>query len=207
MSSKGFTIIELLISIFILSVAVIGIFSAFSMVAILTSDMADRLTATHLAQEGLEIIRNIRDTNWLGMDSAECQSENQTEPSPCPVSWLESIEDYCPTGCEADYTSGTAYQVFPISPWPNNGSDLLLSSDGFYNYSSGSLTKFKRKILVNRVSDALGDQGYIIKVIVEVSWDKKATILNSRDSAGNCGQNNCIKAEYALYDWYNYKYH
>jgi prepilin-type N-terminal cleavage/methylation domain-containing protein len=53
--SKGFTLIELIISVFILSVAVVGIFNAFSIMIILTSDAADRLTATYLAQEGEEI--------------------------------------------------------------------------------------------------------------------------------------------------------
>src|ERR1035437_4630247 len=68
--SKGFTIIELVISISILSVAVVGIFNALSVLIILTSDSADRLTGTYLAQEGMEIVRNIRDTNWLDMNKA-----------------------------------------------------------------------------------------------------------------------------------------
>jgi len=57
-----------------------------------------------------------------------------------------------------------------------------------------------------------------VKVSVEVSWNKKATILSGGVSAGNCCPDennsncptyptkvsNCIKAETTLYDWYNY---
>ena len=82
-SSKGFTIIELIISIFILSVALVGIFSAFSIVTILTSDSADRLTGTYLAQEGMEIVRNIRDTNWIKMDH-DCSGS-----ATCTYTWLD----------------------------------------------------------------------------------------------------------------------
>jgi prepilin-type N-terminal cleavage/methylation domain-containing protein len=92
---NGFTIIELVISIFILSVAIVGVFSAYSMVTILTSDASDRLTATYLAQEGMEITRNVRDTNWLNIDAG----------NPAGATWLDGLS--CLSGCEADYTNAT----------------------------------------------------------------------------------------------------
>src|SRR3989338_7885463 len=106
---NGFTIIELIISIFILSVAVVGIFSAFSMMAILTADVTDRLTATYLVQEGMEIIRNIRDTNWLNMDAG----------SP-GATWLDGLTSCSANsgGCEVDYTTtgSGSYLVRPYNP-------------------------------------------------------------------------------------------
>src|SRR3989344_4749088 len=60
MKKTGFTIIELVISIFIITVAVVGVYSAFSLAVILSSDAANRLTAAYLGQEGQEIERNIR---------------------------------------------------------------------------------------------------------------------------------------------------
>ena len=91
MNSKGFTLIELIIAIFILSVAIIGVFSAFSLVAELTSAASSRLKASFLAQEGLEIIRNMRDSNWLQGNG-----------------WTDGIliEPCGTTGCEADYRTG-----------------------------------------------------------------------------------------------------
>jgi prepilin-type N-terminal cleavage/methylation domain-containing protein len=197
MKQNGFTIIELVISIFILSVAVVGIFSAFSIITILTSDAADRLTATYLVQEGMEIIRNIRDTNWLNMDAGV--------PG---ATWLNGLTG-CSGGCEADYiTTAGSNPVMHSSL-----SYLYLNTSGFYCYPAdgsttctGAKTKFQRKITITHPKDAGGnDINYIIKVVTQVSWDEKATILNSFGfSAKDCYEGkNCITAQWTLYNWYN----
>ena len=189
---KGFTIIELAISIFILSVAIVGIFSAFSVTTILTSDSADRLTGTYLAQEGMEIIRNIRDTNWLNANSS---------------TWLDGLDlSACSSGqgCEVDYTESAPH------PWSYGTQDYLkINSAGFYVYDSEipSHTKFKRMISILPTVDANNQQAdHIVLVTVAVSWDEKATILNpSGFSADICHEGrNCIIVEETLYDWYNY---
>lgn len=176
MQSKGFTIIELVISIFVLSVGVVGVFSAFSMMVILTADTADRLTATYLAQEGMEIVRNIRDNNWLKKD----------------VSWTEGLTTVgaCSdvnTGCRADYTS----------PSMSGGYDVYLylnKNNNFYDYDiTGTKTKFRRKILIDTLPDL--DQN-ILKVTVSVFWDQKPTILNFMQTTGS------ITTEETLYNWY-----
>lgn len=190
---SGFTIIELIIAIFILSIAVIGIFSAFSLMVILASDGADRLTASYLAQEGDEIVRNIRDTNWLAMDA-----ETILNPAHyTTITWLDGLgadSNCAATGCKADYADMT------LLPWENNINDFLsINSAGFYNYGDGALTKFKRKLKITPITD------YVVKVTVEVSWTQKPTLFNlSGAVAGVCGEDNCIKVEETLYDWYNY---
>lgn len=173
---KGFTIIELIISIFIMSIAVVGIYSAFSIMSILTSNISDRLVGTYLAQEGQELIRNKRDNNWLALGRASWDnglSSCQTE-----------------TGCIADYAG-------LIRPWAN---DYLNKDEaGFYNYNAGQKTKFKRKILIQKsfVPD-------FIKVLVQVSWDEKANLLNPVGSnAGVCNSSNCIELESTLYNWFD----
>jgi len=189
-------------SIFVLSIAVVGIFNAFSIVTILTSDSSDRLVAAYLAQEGMEIVRNIRDTNWLNMDT--CISET------CLYHWDDglNLSSCSSTGCEADYNStvlsGSFGSYLRIDPFKFDS-----AGSGFYNYDvMGSETKFKRKIKVSQVADAdITDEealDHIIDVIVEVTWDKKATLLNSKGAAGDCGPYNCITTEEVLYNWYNY---
>lgn len=205
---NGFTIIELIISIFILSVAIVGIFSAFSVIKILTYDTADRLTATYLAQEGMEIVRNIRDTNWLNMDfCAATPSDSRCTPN-LPA-WVDGLGS-CTNGCEADYRTGTGQQDSSsvMTQWTSSGRYLKINlppnGSGFYNYTSGAQTKFKRKITIASITDVDGLTDHIIKVTVQVSWDKKATILSSKVSAGTCNAtaSNCITAEGTLYDWY-----
>ncbi|MBI2041809.1 MAG: prepilin-type N-terminal cleavage/methylation domain-containing protein [Candidatus Nealsonbacteria bacterium] len=64
-NKKGFTLIEAVLSTFILSVGVLAIFGVIQMIVSFTSGISSRLQATYLAQEGIENIRNIRDSNWL----------------------------------------------------------------------------------------------------------------------------------------------
>jgi type II secretory pathway pseudopilin PulG len=211
---EGFTMIEIVISIFILSFTVVGIFNAFSIMTILTSDSADRLTATYLAQDGMEIVRNIRDNNWLNMDAycetnPDCTTNND-------YSWVDYLTSgstnyslNCTNGCEADYTTNTGVAgAFAMAP---SASRYLFidNTNGFYNYTGGTPTRFQRKIIIEPIQDVDGKSDHIIKVTVQVSWNKKATILSDNYPAGvgNCDPHNCISAVETLYDWYNYTNH
>lgn len=220
--NKGFTIIELIISIFILQFAVIGVFNVFSVVTILTSDSADRLTGFYLAQEGMEIIKNIRDTNWLNIE------DNQL----AGYTWVDDLTKYgrtghAPTdfevsGCEADYKTRTPNEAWPLTTFSGTGNYLCNSGTGFYYYEiagggcspASAVSKFKRKIVITPITDVDGDDKHIIKVEVYVAWDEKANIirpsgLKAEDGLANCNKtlnniyyDNCILAVETLYNWY-----
>lgn len=177
---KGFTIVELVIAIFILSVAVFGVYNAFSTIVVLTSGISDRFTAAYLAQEGIEIIRNTRDTNWIEMGTDS------------NITWYDGLSGW-DQGGEADYTTGTAItNPTAMAPWTGSepsGSDggggnyLKLNTNGFYVYGAGLDTKFKRKIIITFLND------YIMRVSAKVFWSEK-------------GEWSQIEAEDNLYDWY-----
>ena len=203
-SSEGFTIIELIISIFILAIAVVGIFSAFSVVTILTAGSADKLTGTYLAQEGMEIVRNIRDTNWLNMDNAGC-----APGTTCTAySWEDGLvntvsnnpRDCLAQSCQADYTA----------TFMSLGADYLkMDANGFYVYdqANSAVTKFKRAITIKPITGADGNSDYIMKVTVQVSWDERSTVFRPGHPASECIEgSNCITTEETLYNWYNYKH-
>ena len=111
-------------------------------------------------------------------------------------------------------TSGTGISgATSMGPWAGTGRYLCINTNGFYYYASvaclaPATTKFKRKIKIIPITDVDGISDplkqHIIKVTVQVSWDEKATILNSGVFADICGASNCITAEETLYDWYNY---
>lgn len=65
LNKKGFTIIETILAVFIITIGVLGAFSLILMISSFTSGISSRLSAVYLAQEGIENIRNIRDSNWL----------------------------------------------------------------------------------------------------------------------------------------------
>jgi len=145
----GFTLLETIIAVFVVTVGLIGIFISIQNLNKYISEVSDKLIASYLAQEGLEIIRNIRDTNWI-------ESENPENPD---NSWDEGLSTNCINGCEVDYFCTTVEDPNSINPQDHNclksydaGQFLKIDSNGFYNYTEGSNTKFKRKITITKES-------------------------------------------------------
>lgn len=144
----GFTMVELIIAIIILSFGIISVYSAFSNMIMLSYNVSSRLTAVYLAKEGMEIVRNIRDDNFVNNKN-----------------WDKDIKS-CDKGCQADYKAGTLAETSlnKLQQYDDNNF-LSIDSDGFYSYGSGSATRFKRKITTtNEGKDAL-------KFNVQVFWD------------------------------------
>ena len=187
MHTKGFTIIELVIAIFIISFTVVGIFAAFSIMASLTYDATNRLTASYLGQEGVEIVRNIRDINWLTID------KNGTG------AWDAGLTGCDTTPCQGDFRENIL---------ENLGDNTYLKinpSEKFYDYSpSGAPSKFIRNIYIAKLTDFDGTDSHILKVTVKVSWDQKGNIFGEGHLATECTQANCVTIIETLYDWYNY---
>jgi prepilin-type N-terminal cleavage/methylation domain-containing protein len=144
---KGFTVIEVMVALFIIVTGIVGISGLLSQTVASSSLVSSKLIAGYLAQEGIEIVRNIRDSNWL---------EQRSEPA---IFWDQGI----PVGnWEADYQS-----ISLSSPFAGSGSYLKIgNSNGLYSYSAGQTTKFKRKITINKDTD-------VIMITVTVFWDEK----------------------------------
>ena len=76
---KSFTLIEVIIALFLITVGMLGPFALLQKTLAFTAITSSQLVASYLAQEGVELVRNIRDTNWLGRESwdnglTECSS-------------------------------------------------------------------------------------------------------------------------------------
>jgi len=64
-SNTGFTLVETLVAITILSLAVTGSFFTANNALVAAATSRDRLTASYLAQEGIEQVRKLRDDAYL----------------------------------------------------------------------------------------------------------------------------------------------
>lgn len=143
MQKKGFTIIEILAAIFVLTVGMIGVLTVIQQTMAYGEILNERLTAIYLVQEGIEIVRNIRDGNWL-------------EPA---SSWDANLTagDW-----EGDYTMTDSLIL-----WMGDGRNLKIDG-GFYKYSdNGTTTSFKRRITIEKPE---ADQ---LKATVTVNWEAR----------------------------------
>jgi type IV pilus modification protein PilV len=143
--SKGFTLIEVLAAMFILVMGVLGVFGLISRTVTFNSSVNSQLVASYLAQEGLELVRNIRDANFLKIHKG------------AGGEWNDGLTG-CSSGCGADYND-TALGGFQSTP--------LKLNNGFYTYDAGTDTIFTREIVID---SATAD---ILKVAVDVSWQDK----------------------------------
>jgi len=112
------------VAIFILTTGTMGAFSITQRTVAFASIFSSQLVASYLAQEGLEIVRNFRDSNYLQ-----------------ELAWDNGLTG-CTTGCEVDYDDSA------LLSWTDSGRFLKVG-DGFpYNYDTGDDTLYKRKITI-----------------------------------------------------------
>ncbi len=145
---RGFTMAEIIIALSILSFGIVLVYSAFSSIVVVTNNIHSRFAAAYLAQEGLEIVRNFRDDNFI----AGGAWDSGLSGSPCDV------------GCMVDYTARNTTQLIP---WDD--SYLGINDQGFYAYGQDlPPTIFKRKIVIAPI---LGLESQAMNVSVTVFWD------------------------------------
>ena len=118
MKNNGFTLIETLVAIFLLTVGTVGSFSLMQQATSFASIASSQFVASYLAQEGIEIIRNIRDANYLNGRN-----------------W----DDYI--------TEGTGRLSYSSIEFPDTICDTYLQHNGSF-YICSDTGKFQREITV-----------------------------------------------------------
>ena len=152
---RGFSLLEMIIVIFIVTAGLIGILSLVSQNIIVANINKNTLIASQLAQEGLELVRNVRDGNWL--DGADWK---------LGAGGFGSDSDIVQDGDYAiDYTG-------IISAAGINDMNAALKINGnFYEHGAGADTPFNRLIQVN-------DNGNYIEVECVVQWRDRGQLYD-----------------------------
>jgi len=180
LSKSGFTLVEALVSISILMVAIAGpmtIAQKSLSSAILSKD---QMTASFLAQDGLEAVKNLRDqvvlnsalgdTDWLsGLSDCICIDENE-----CNLDNL-SLAKYC----NIDTTLDNLTDIDAIRAKGENANPLLFLTDSEtgnfvkYGLSAGNLgsadSKFSRYINIRQSPN--NDNPNEAVVTVRIVWN------------------------------------
>lgn len=176
----GFTVLELIAGVFILSIGIVGVSALISRLLWYTRFVESKATAAYLAQEGMEIVRNIRDGNWL-----ECKIEGGWDETCLAEDWTDGL--FCcgstncvrdgDGACQADYLDCDQLNSYSGGPLEFNGE--------FYAYFNPpeEETKFKRII---EIGQETAEQ---VSVCTTVEWTEQ-------------GKGQSIKACEDLYNWY-----
>jgi len=149
----GFSLLEVIIAIFVLTTGILAVMSLIYKTVASSSFSSNRLIAAYLAQEGIEIVRNIRDTNWIQIQ--------QKIPG---KNWNDGLGlgTY-----QADYDDPSLTSI-------TNPSYLNIeTNNGFYGYDNGTQTSFQRTITISNgpITDSL-------EIRVDVSWRERGVTYN-----------------------------
>ena len=158
MRKNGFTLVEVIISLGIISLVSVGVMFAISLSLGSANRIKNSQIAANLSQEGLEVVRGIRDRDWHLGNSFGSSLANGTYL----VDW-------------------NSQSLLPFSD-----TFLKINSNGFYNYSSGQDTVFKRKITIESSGQNPATVEKVAKV--EVSWQERSSPK-------------IIQAELRLFNW------
>ena len=140
-NERGMTLVEALVAILILvfgivpSLAIVFTGNAFAY------SIRNNLVASNLAQEGIEVVRAIRDANWFNNQPFDMGLLDGTYR----LEWSSDI-------------------LLPESGNP----PLKVTPAGLYNYSSGIDTTFQRRMIITKIDPA--GCSCELRVIAEVTW-------------------------------------
>ena len=220
--SSGITLIETIIALAILTTAAVSM--AVTAIFAYTSydKISARLVALGLSREGIEVVRSIRDTNWLpgppgsgrnGLDFCGGGNPNQqyyigTEEY-CYQEWLNNMPNQCFTaaGCQA------VFAPLQTDPWTLQavGYALYKQADNSYSPSVNSSTPlFYRKIrLISTVPSGGQNPGYTndhpeLHVRSIVAWLGRGCPTPTGNDPENAGEGCKIIMEDVLTNWKDY---
>src|SRR3972149_6509621 len=143
-ANDGFTLVESLVAIAVFTVGISAAIFVIQQSFTVGSRVKNKIIAAYLAQEGIEVIRNIRDRNWMqgkvyNVDAA-CFSNNNC--------WINGINDSdgvqeTKTGC-VQYNYDVLYPLNNPSKCPDGQGGLVFS--GSYYELSANTAQFQRTV-------------------------------------------------------------
>src|SRR3989344_712246 len=158
-SSHGFTLVETLVAISIFTMSLLGITSILASSISNTGYAKQKILAGYLAQEGIEYVRNMRDTYILYSGTSQAGWDAfKVELNPCNSG----------NGC------GFVKPVAPFDVFVCSSPDqckLYVNNGGYDTNSGGTDSGFIRKIWMTRAdgsSDVGSDEE--VKIFSEVEW-------------------------------------
>jgi prepilin-type N-terminal cleavage/methylation domain-containing protein len=114
---EGFTLIELIIAIGVFTTGILGAFTLALADLKVSKDNFNRVVSANLAREGLELARNIRDSNWLRIDGNE-DCEPATTDSLELCTWDQYLNNSTSNFFTLNYTTITPANDKPFSIKP-----------------------------------------------------------------------------------------
>lgn len=157
-NKKAFSMIEVLVWILIFTMWIISVYSIINSTLNLNDNNKNYIVASHLAREQIELVRNIRDSNYK-----KIQIYNQLNPSSDVHTFLFEYWKYYKIENDFNLTNGFPISIYQISnfwEWVTELNTkmqdyrLCLNLDNIYTFDcswAATKTQFYRYIKIDKV--------------------------------------------------------
>src|SRR3989338_7024531 len=201
---KGFTLIETLVAVSLLTVAVVAPMTLTARSLSAAYYARDQITAFHLAQEAIETVRNVRDgnilQNALGASVDLLTGIPSTTGHPFTVDTRNGSMTQCPVTCPPLKTDGELYGYQNGSPWVATRFTRTVQAEPV----SGNNDEVRVSVTVSWRSGAFQTRTFTISENL-YRWIADSSVSGGGDdtSAGNAitfdrpGQHTFLVPEYA----------
>lgn len=179
-NERGFTIVEVLVSLLIFSVAVTGVITVAAQGGLNVNASKLALTATYLADEGVELMRAMRDNAVLGGATPAEGWDAFADTFGSMVCTIDAPCDIDPTILSSPFPSGTNVVACPTGPGLGF-CPLYLQADGSYGDTAptgGTASPYSRQIVVVPVTGTDGNEQQVtVKVRYRVGAGTKTVTV------------------------------
>lgn len=183
MSMKGFTLIETLVAVSILTLSIAGPLYTANSAIVAAENARNQLTASHLAQEGIEYVRWMRDNEYLAAyqtnpmtASTESWTEFLTGTSAASIALCRTSKCMLDPAQSMSSGIGSQYSLQPCGDASHVCTKLYLSNNIYTQQAGVTATPFTRTIQVIDIPGTEGTPLYPDKsVISTVSWSYHST--------------------------------
>lgn len=174
---KGFSLLEVLLSVFVMSVGLMTIVAVINGSLAFSYDTRDNIIATELAQEGVELVRNVRDNDFAAGNDGFTSFDNSQH---CRISVGTSLT------CRNNRENANRY--------------YLQYAGGIYDDINNTEERYSRFIYINYQSG-----GGVKRATVRsfVFWgDFTENRIPDTGTTGNCESSpTCVYTETFLTSW------
>lgn len=185
---KGFLLAEVLVASFVLIIGLLATSALITTSLRNSFDNRDSIIAIELAQEGIELVRNVRDNNFISGGTGFAAFSNSTKH--CRIDYNDSF-DYL-DAATVDPNVNCNSSVGPASRYYLQYN----SGTGFYEHGS-SQEKFSRYIYIDYNVPGPGSENALVRSFVYWGID-----MPSGASTTDCNlANKCVFTEVTLTNW------
>lgn len=149
-NQKGQGLLELVVAIGVISVGLFSVWNLFISNFNGEQEAGARILAINLAREGVEIVKNIRDSNWLAIDNNDSCSYNGTVYDPC--NWDSGL-DGDGAGTVANIFTENVYLDYTADKESDLETKIYLDPvTGLYSHDpAGTPTTYRRLIKIKNI--------------------------------------------------------